>query len=72
MVNDDDDDVQTLENFYNEFTNDDSWSLITPYLGPNVRQSSVRYVIIEMESYLVIITEWLSDSSLKVNKWEPF
>ena len=33
MVNDDDDDVQTLDNFYNEFTNDDSWSLITPYLG---------------------------------------
>ena len=35
MVNDDDDDVQTLENFYNEFTNDDLWSLITPYLDKN-------------------------------------
>ena len=32
MVNDDDDDVQTLDNFYNEFTDDDSWSLIIPYL----------------------------------------
>ena len=29
----DDNDIQTLENFYNEFTNDDLWSLITPYLG---------------------------------------
>ena len=33
MVNDDDDDIQTLDNFYNKFTNDDSGSLITPYLG---------------------------------------
>ena len=36
MVNDNDDDVQMLDNFYNEFTNDDSGSLITPYLAPYV------------------------------------
>ena len=33
MVNDDDDDIQTSSNFYNQIPNDVLSLLITPYLG---------------------------------------
>ena len=42
MVNDHDNDVQTFENFFNKFTNDDSWSLIMPYLGKNGLTSKTK------------------------------
>ena len=50
MVGDDNDDLQTLENFYNEFTNDDSQLLITPYLELDRSVTGIHPIILFLKS----------------------